>query len=270
MRVQCLTSNIYLSAGIRYASAPIKRLRFMPPTPYSYASFGLHPAHTFGPICMQLFPAGANSKWPQTGTSGSNRAFSSGAASRQLRKRRERASTDCKVDSIAVSDGRKHQQQQQRLNDNDSDNNVAQVSRDNMSLECMSSNGLLRSSSLNLSKVAETEMDPNLNGSVAAFLKPLRLTRSESKSEAEADTKSFGRRTKRKLKPKRKSKGNKSEWSSMQIRNGSKGSSDLVAASSKLMSRASFIQSAQLLNRLAQEREQSEDCLNLNIYVPSK
>lgn len=50
-------------AGIRYASAPVKRLRFMPPTPYNYAANQLHDSTKFGPICMQRWPVDLS---PQT------------------------------------------------------------------------------------------------------------------------------------------------------------------------------------------------------------
>ena len=42
--------------GIRYASAPIKRLRFMPPTAYHYAPNQVHNMQHFGPICRQRWP----------------------------------------------------------------------------------------------------------------------------------------------------------------------------------------------------------------------
>jgi len=48
--------NTRRQTGIRYASAPVKRLRFMPPTPFVYAPNHLHEMHQFGPICPQRFP----------------------------------------------------------------------------------------------------------------------------------------------------------------------------------------------------------------------
>lgn len=44
------------SAGIRYASAPVRRLRFMPPTAYHYAPNQIHNVQEFGPICKQRWP----------------------------------------------------------------------------------------------------------------------------------------------------------------------------------------------------------------------
>ena len=42
--------------GIRYASAPVRRLRFMPPTAYNYAPNQTHHMNKFGPICRQRLP----------------------------------------------------------------------------------------------------------------------------------------------------------------------------------------------------------------------
>jgi hypothetical protein len=52
----------YRTSGVRYASASVKRLRFMPPTPFNYArqsvanQSGAHDMRQFGPICMQRLP----------------------------------------------------------------------------------------------------------------------------------------------------------------------------------------------------------------------
>lgn len=51
----CL-SSIRLLTGIRYASAPVRRLRFMPPTAFYYAPNQIHNAQKFGPICKQRWP----------------------------------------------------------------------------------------------------------------------------------------------------------------------------------------------------------------------
>lgn len=46
--------------GIKYASAPTRRLRFMPPTAHHYASNQVHDMLDFGPICWQRYPLGIN------------------------------------------------------------------------------------------------------------------------------------------------------------------------------------------------------------------
>uniref|UniRef100_A0A6G1SIE4 Neuroligin-4, Y-linked n=1 Tax=Aceria tosichella TaxID=561515 RepID=A0A6G1SIE4_9ACAR len=84
-------ADVVAFLGVRYASPPVKRLRFMPPTPFNYAkqtaasrttttgsrSSGgnqipgqVHDMRQFGPICMQRFPMEPTREqaWPTTTT----------------------------------------------------------------------------------------------------------------------------------------------------------------------------------------------------------